>query len=391
MGKFSLLLIVALSLSGCELSGGPGGPEEAGAGLVILLPGAEGRAIDDPGNIGHEAVQRLLTYEISLAGPGGRTMNRAAAYGESLEFANLEAGEWILSANAFFRGHGNLQANDPASAKPEAQPKTLMLAAAETQEVPLSLDLAPALEQVVLIPDAATFKMIGDPPAAGGWFGEAKNFLLLADLVLDNWKGPAIQGDAYSSPQARAFFHGGGHTLTIRSFETAGGTLNCGLFTDAYLADFYDLKIVLDISAGNSTLVNYAAGGLTATGSNVTVKDVHVSGTLHVRYADTSGAWGGGIAGEITGGMVAASSSKLDLKMEYNGMGSSLGSSAGGLLGEMNGVEITESFFSGTVEGSRAGGILGAEGIFPASDPNIIKHCYSAGTVRGINPNGQAV
>jgi hypothetical protein len=56
----------------------------------------------------------------------------------------------------------------------------------------------------------------------------------------------------------------------------------------------------------------------------------------------------------------------------------------------MNGVEIVESFFSGTVEGSIAGGIVGRYGMFSVTDPNTIAYCYSAGTVKGIHPSGQA-
>jgi hypothetical protein len=256
--------------------------------------------------------------------------------------------------------------------------------------VPVTLDLAPDLENKVLIADAAAFKKIGDPPADGGWFGLGKSFLLLRDLTLDNWAGPKIQGDAYASPQERAFFDGGGHTVRINSFAAEIG--NYGLFTDAYLADFYNLNIALDITSADNTEVYWGAGGLTPIGSNITVKDVHVSGTLYVSSTNSYGSFAGGIAGEITGGGITACSSKLDIKMENYGGGSS-GSSVGGLLGEMNGVGIYESFSSGTVEGTRAGGILGSY-IDPGdtlSPSNSIKFCYSDGTVRGINPGGQAL
>jgi hypothetical protein len=104
-------------------------------------------------------------------------------------------------------------------------------------------------------------------------------------------------------------------------------------------------------------------------------------------YTYSGGVWAGGIAGEITGGGVFSCSSILNLKLEV----SPGYSSVGGLLGGMDGVEISDSFFSGAVEGKRAGGILGAFETFFSTNPNTISHCYSTGTVTGVYPSGQAV
>jgi hypothetical protein len=378
MGIFLALAVIVAA--GCEVPGGPGAPDGGGgAGLVILLPGAgTGRALDEPGAIGHQAVQRLLTYEISLTGPGGAVVTREAAYGQSMEFTGLESGSWTISGNAFFRDHGNLQANDPASNDPAARPQTVTLAAGETRSAALTLDLAPALEQVVLIPDAETFKKIGLPAASGGWLLEGKTFLLLADLTLDNWEGPKIAG-AGSSPPGRAVFEGGGHTVRINSFAEGAG--NYGLFADAWRADIMELKIILALSPGPGDVM--FAGGLTATGSDLNIKAVHVSGSFHAASAGSFGSYAGGLAGEITGGTVAHCSSMVDLKLE-NSAGTSY---AGGLVGEMAALDLFESFARGAVEAHVAGGLAGRGG---SGGINIIKHCYSAGTVRGINRNGPA-
>jgi hypothetical protein len=380
--QFLFIILAALmALAGCEL---PGEPPGGGAGLVVLLPGAgggAGRAIGDPGNIGHDSVQRLLTYEITLSGPGGRTVTRSAGYGETLHF-DLAGGTWTITTNAFFRDRK--QANDPASGDPAAQPKTVNLAPGVTQSVPVTLELAPWLKNAALIPDAATFKKIGDPPASGGWYGEEKTFLLLADLVLDNWEGPKIQGASSSN---RAIFEGNGHTVTINSFAAGAG--NYGLFTDAYRADISGLNIVLDIGDGDNTEINAGAGGVTPIGSDVNIKGVHVSGTLHVTTNSgyTGNSFAGGIAGGLSSGDVISCSSKLDLKLSYTGAGNG---SAGGLVGELGDTTpmaiIYDSFFNGTVDGPISGGIIGKTG--GSSAVTGIKNCYSVGIVKGTKSIG---
>jgi hypothetical protein len=248
------------------------------------------------------------------------------------------------------------------------------LAAGKTSEVPVALELAAALKNKILIADAAAFKKIGDLPAAGGWQGEERSFLLLTDLTLDNWAGPAIHGASITN---RAEFDGGGHTIRINSF---GGAVNYGLFTDAYRADISGLNIVLNIANGPADAGT--VGGLTALGSDATIKNVHVSGTLHITSNVSSGSYAGGIAGGLSSGDVTFCSSKLDLKLTYTGTGAG---SAGGLVGELgfntSVAIIYDSFFSGTVEGPISGGIAGKTG--GASAVTNIKNCYSAGTVKG--------
>jgi hypothetical protein len=370
MGAVFLVLLLA----GCELAPPPGG----GAGLAVLLPGAPGgpsRAVDvtGPGSIGDDAVQRLLTYELSLSGPNGQTVKRAAAYGQTMNF-DLAPGVWTITTNAFFRGNGNLQANDPASSA--AGPKTVTLTPGMTQSVPVTLELHPDLKEMILIPDEATFKKIGEP-APGGWLGEEKKFLLLTDLMLTNWKGPKIAG---ASPTEWAVFEGGGHTITINSFMSGAG--NYGLFMDAYQAEISGLNIVLNIPDGPDDTV--LAGGLTAGGSVVGIVDVHVSGKLYVSTTGPStDSYAGGIAGELTGGSIVLCSSKLDLKL----VNSTDNSVVGGLVGEIDAIStnaslIMESFFNGIVEGKIVGGIIGRQAV-SNSDTIDIKHCYSAGTVQG--------
>jgi hypothetical protein len=263
--------------------------------------------------------------------------------------------------------------------------------------VSITLDLAdeltdPDLGDMVLIPDAETFKRIGVSPNNGGWYLEAKYFLLLDDLELTNWRGPEIYGAAYAAPQVKSFFDGGGHTVTIRSFDTAGGTLDCGLFTDVFLADFYNLNIVLDIT-GETEVVSLA-GGLTALASGstlgplpITIEDVHVKGDLVV--TSSSGVYdllAGGIAGEISGGSISNCSSRVRIKAHHTVSGRN--AFAGGLIGEIYNVEIFGAFFSGFVAGETAGGIVGQA---RSGGFNIIDYCYSVGNIFGDNSSGQAI
>jgi hypothetical protein len=318
-----------------------------------------------------------------LTGPGGQTVPQAARYNESMNF-DLEPGVWTVTVDAFFEADG-LVVNNPSTT-------TVTLAEGQTESVAITLQLNSDFNNTVFIPDAETLRLVGRHPfsLSGEWYGKKQKFLLLADLELENWVGYEIAG---ASSTDWASFHGGGHTITIRSFYTDTFTPNCGLFTDAWRVDFYKLNIVLDITDADNTEIDWKVGGLTAGGSDVIVKDVHVSGVLHIWYTDTysDGVWGGGIAGELTGGIVAACSSKLDLKLEDASGGTSPGSSVGGILGEMNNIIIDSSFSSGTVEGTRAGGILGAMGAFgSSSDINFIENCYSVGTVKGLNTGGEA-
>ncbi|MDR1587750.1 MAG: hypothetical protein LBS57_09870, partial [Treponema sp.] len=232
------LTLAVLVLAACEFPGGPAGgkAEGGGAELVVLLPGTPvgaSRAVsaDDTrwGAIYHPNVQKLLTYEINVTGPG-EPVTKTARWDESIEF-NLEPGNWTVKVNAFFRNHKN----SPANAS-EVQ-ETVTLTEGQTKPVSVTLDLHPDFADKVLIPDAETFVRIGKDPTDGGWLGQKKYFLLINDLELDNWKGPAIQGDAYATPQLNSFFDGGGHKITIRSFDTEGGNFNCGLFIDAWLVD----------------------------------------------------------------------------------------------------------------------------------------------------------
>jgi hypothetical protein len=391
LGKLRWLgiMIAALFLAVCELPGWmeDGGPEGGGAGLVILLPGAPdgtGRAViansNELGTIGHPSVQRLLTYKIRLT-KGTQEVIKAAHYNESMYF-NLEPGVWTVEVHASFP---RIQANDPNSTDPAVGPKTVTLTEGQTQSVAVGLALNPDLDGVVLIPDAETLKLIGVPPANGGWNRQGKKFHLLADLELENWVGLEIWGDPFASPQVRTSFNGGGHTVTIKSFDIDLGG-DCGLFYDANLVDFKNLNIKLETTS--PVIVGTAAGGLTAGASNVNIEDVHVSGILYVGYL-SSNAYGGGIAGELTNGTVTNCSSTLNLKMESLSSGSS---SVGGLLGEMNGVTIEKSFSNGWVEGTWAGGILGRRGLtFITTSPNTISYCYSAGIVYGYNPGGAAM
>jgi hypothetical protein len=396
MGIFSLLLALTIMISGCELPGAPGG---GGAGLVILLPGAPGgpdRAVTDPGSIGHDAVQRLLTYEITLSRPGSQSVTKAAPYSQSIRFDQLEPGEWTVTTNAFFRGHGNLQANDPNSTYPGARPKTVSLVAGRTESVPVTLELASKLKGLVLIPDAETLKRIGTD-----WLNQGEIFLLLTDLTLDNWAGPEIHGPA---PSVRASFIGGGHTIRINSF--AAGVGKYGLFSSAHYADIIDLNIDLHIGAGPADTAY--AGGLVAGADEVNIKGVHVSGILHLSSSASPPSYAGGIAGvlsgSLSGGNIALCSSTLDLEME-NSIGDSVAGglvgeiydaevstswftgtvkaeAAGGIAGEIDGATILDSFSSGTVEGYTAGGIVG-QAISGSSNATTIKHCYSTGTVKG--------
>jgi hypothetical protein len=154
------------------------------------------------------------------------------------------------------------------------------------------------------------------------------------------------------------------------------------------LVEFYDLNIKLETTG--PVTVGWVAGGLMTEGLNVSIGDVHVSGILHAGYLSSS-AYGGGIAGVLIDGTVTDCSSKLNLKMEHVGVEPSPISSVGGLLGEMDGVTIKSSFSSGVVEGTWVGGILGAMGGFVSSAPNIISHCYSSGTVNGLDFSSGAI
>jgi hypothetical protein len=366
-------LFTVIILSSCELPLGNG----SGASLRILLPGSgdgSGKAITDPGQIGHDAVQRLLLYKVELQGPGGQIVSGAAGYGQSLAF-NLEPGTWLITTNAFFPGHGNLQANDPL---PQV---TVNLAKGERVTQPVTLDLASSLANVVLIPDAETFKKIGLPPASG-WYGEEKVFLFLADLVLDNWEPPAIKGASTSN---RAVFQGGGHTVTIRSFQAVVAGGNYGLFKDSQWADINDLKVALDITEADNLNNPVFVGGLTATGSNVNIEDVHVSGTLHVGSASASDLYSGGIAGEITDSTIESCSSTVVIKA-----GNTLGKSyAGGLAGEITDSDIKQSYSDGEIYSNYdpdttytgdgyAGGIVGKA---DATTAFQIVDCYSTGEI----------
>jgi hypothetical protein len=367
----TVFLALAILLAGCELAPPPGG----GAGLAVLLPGAPGgpsRGVDvtGPGSIGDDAVQRLLTYELTLSGPNGQTVKRAASYGQTMNF-DLAPGVWTITTNAFFRGSGNRQANDPASSA--AGPKTVTLTPGLTQSVPVTLQLDPLLRDTILIPDKEIFLKIGEP-APEGWLGEDRQFLLLTDLTLDDWMGPSIQGFSSSD---RAFFDGGGHKVTINSFDTPPGQLVYGLFTEAVDADIVHLNIVLNIPSGPSDV--WWAGGLTPRGSNMHIEDVHVSGTLHISTTDPgTDSYAGGIVGRLTEGDIYQCSSTLDLQL----VNSTDNSYVGGLVGEIDG-SIKQSFFgrNGTVEGKIVGGIIGQAD--PTTNPTLIIACYSAGTVQG--------
>jgi hypothetical protein len=239
-----------------------------------------------------------------------------------------------------------------------------------TQSVPVTLELHPDLKEAILIPDKETFLKIGEP-APGGWLGEDRQFLLLTDLILDDWVGPKIVGASW------AIFEGGGHTIRINSF---GGAGYYGLFQGASYAEISGLNIVLNIPDGPDDTV--FAGGLTPIGSEVGIVDVHVSGKLYVSTTSSSiDSYAGGIAGELTGGSIVLCSSKLDLKL----VNSTDNSVVGGLVGEIDGNRIMESFFSGTVEGKIVGGIIGRQAPSNSSTTEI-EHCYSAGTVQG--PSG---
>jgi hypothetical protein len=322
--------------------------------------------------------------------------------GQAIEFEDLEPGDWTITTNAFFRGHGNLQANDPNSNNPDAQPKTVTLMADQTENVQVTLELAQNLKDKVLIADAATLQRIGSD-----WLDQGKTFLLLTDLPLSDWAGPQIHGDPLASPQGRAIFDGGGHTVRINSF--AAGANNYGLFTSALWADISGLNIELNnVTASPADLVY--AGGLVTSGKDVNIKDVHVSGIFHLSTFASAPppppSYAGGIAGGLYGGSIDFCSSTLNLKLEN----SAADSIAGGIVGLIDDVEVSNSYFTGSVQGEIVGGIAGqiidaqistsyfagtvqgevAGGIAGELDDALISDSFSSGTVEGDTAGGIA-
>ncbi|GHV94697.1 hypothetical protein AGMMS50293_10170 [Spirochaetia bacterium] len=203
---------------------------------------------------------------------------------------------------------------------------------------------------------------------------------MVADLTLDNWTPVDITG---AGTMNMAAFNGGGHTVTIRSFDISAAT-RLGLFGTATNAKIHDLNLDLDVNQSiPASTTQYSVGGIAGYASAAAIGLVRVSGTLNITVNSSNNLFLGGIVGDLTSpnSLVDSSSSSLAITGENTGGGVA---SVGGIAGAVfNGAAVTNSGNTGFVISShRAGGIAGiAQG--QAANPVLITDCYNKGTING--------
>lgn len=153
-----------------------------------------------------------------------------------------------------------------------------------------------------------------------------------------------------------------------------------GLFGDAVQSDIRNVVLEdVDITGGGFT------AGLVGITNATTIKNAHVSGIVR------GGMQTGGLIGEVEGGEVSASSSAADV--EFFGEPLEIAGnvipfqSHGGLLGKISAnVLVTRTFATGNVQGQNmVGGLIGFQ------ESGLLTESFAFGNVRGITRVGGLV
>jgi outer membrane protein assembly factor BamB len=185
-----------------------------------------------------------------------------------------------------------------------------------------------------------------------------------------NWNSgagfePIGSGDSRET-QFTGTFNGNGYNIT-RLYINRSSTEYVGLFGYMYTGNISNVNLI----NVNITGANYTGGLVGESDSSELIKNCSVSGI--VRGADNIG----GLIGEMLGGLVNNSYSTGNVSGNTN---------VGGLLGSSGGLTILNSYSTGNVSGNtNVGGLLG---VSMGPDNTDVLNCHATGDV---NANGSNV
>ena len=204
-----------------------------------------------------------------------------------------------------------------------------------------------------------------------GACGSDADFLQARDLT---WSG-SWESQATIDAPFTGTYDGGGHS--IAGLQATGTTASFVGYANG--ASIRNLSIDVDFE-GSYSYLQYSPGGVVGIAFDTTIDDVHATGTIGSNPG-TPDAWGclGGLIGEGEGIVVTNSS--------FEGtVGDALSSWAGGLLGcPYPTSEVENSFFDGVVTGADdVGGLVGW------ADGTTIRRSFATGTVTaaGVDAGG---
>jgi hypothetical protein len=210
-----------------------------------------------------------------------------------------------------------------------------------------------------------------------------RTFILENDIVLEEW---TPIGGGSDSP-FRGTFNGGGHTITIKSFDgekkIEGSTAYLGFFAYTDEADIknltikYELNGPVDMTIVDAPDYDSYAGGVAGFAENTVFENIQVTGNFSIKAEGSGSLNMGGIAGCIYDTEITACSVEGRITAEIGGT-----ADVGGLVGYADGNNvklIQKSYVAGLIESKTTGSYSNAGGIIGkiASATTTVENCYA--------------